>query len=222
MIIKTIDDFDPVLVEKMHLFANKMGVSIDAMVRVEQMFEVIGKSEENFFYEEDFMSEEDISLVLDYLSKRSWVQLDDHQSEVVPDDKVVLESPEAYNVMKKYEEKAYNFISKYYKDKFNLDVRRDTELSPRINRLNNLSNNLDHTDYDYSENSGSPFYHVTALMYFNDEYDGGVITCVEIDKSIKPKAGSFITFPSNYLHRVSDVVVGPRYAMLMIFNIIHS
>lgn len=59
-----------------------------------------------------------------------------------------------------------------------------------------------------------------TIYYLNDDYKGGEINFPWHDLTIKPKANSFITFPSNenYLHEVLKNT-GNRYSSTLWFNI---
>lgn len=69
-----------------------------------------------------------------------------------------------------------------------------------------------HTDHGSSSRT------LSVVLYLNDDYEGGVISFPHIGKdgvSVKPKAGSAIFFPSNYVfvHEISSVTKGIRYAL---------
>ena len=56
---------------------------------------------------------------------------------------------------------------------------------------------------------------LSTVGYLNDDYVGGEIYFPYVDIKIKPKAGSVIFFPSNfiYVHEVMPVTEGIRYAI---------
>jgi hypothetical protein len=56
---------------------------------------------------------------------------------------------------------------------------------------------------------------ISAVIYLNDDYDGGEIEFKQSNVKIKPRAGSVVFFPSNYLyiHEVFPVSNGIRYAV---------
>ncbi len=56
---------------------------------------------------------------------------------------------------------------------------------------------------------------LTILVYLNDDYEGGEISLPFCDVTIKPKAGSVLLFPSNfiYAHTVAEMKSGVRYAI---------
>jgi predicted 2-oxoglutarate/Fe(II)-dependent dioxygenase YbiX len=54
-----------------------------------------------------------------------------------------------------------------------------------------------------------------VLLYLNDDYEGGEITFRNSKITFKPKPGSVLFFPSNflYVHEVAPITKGPRYAL---------
>jgi Rps23 Pro-64 3,4-dihydroxylase Tpa1-like proline 4-hydroxylase len=53
-----------------------------------------------------------------------------------------------------------------------------------------------------------------VIYYLNDDYDGGEINFMDYNLKIKPKANSFVTFPSNsdYWHEVLENIGKERYS----------
>ena len=56
---------------------------------------------------------------------------------------------------------------------------------------------------------------LSALLYLNDDYEGGNIRFPHAGIDIKPEAGSIMFFPSNfvYVHEVDAVTNGTRYSL---------
>ncbi len=56
---------------------------------------------------------------------------------------------------------------------------------------------------------------LSVLLYLNDDYEGGEITFRNSNITFKPKPGSVLFFPSNflYVHEVAPITKGPRYAL---------
>lgn len=56
---------------------------------------------------------------------------------------------------------------------------------------------------------------LSVLLYLNDDYEGGEITFRHSNITFKPKPGSVLFFPSNflYVHEVASIIKGPRYAL---------
>jgi predicted 2-oxoglutarate/Fe(II)-dependent dioxygenase YbiX len=71
----------------------------------------------------------------------------------------------------------------------------------------------DHSDgYSYVLDEGKevkPLY--TAIIYLNDDYEGGEINFSKDNLIIKPTAVSIVIFPSNKPHSVNEVLNGNRY-----------
>jgi hypothetical protein len=59
-----------------------------------------------------------------------------------------------------------------------------------------------------------------AIYYINDDYDGGEINFMDHNLKIKPKANSFVTFPSNadYWHEVLENTGKERYSATQWFK----
>ena len=59
-----------------------------------------------------------------------------------------------------------------------------------------------------------------AIYYINDDYEGGEINFPDHNLKIKPKANSFVTFPSNkdYWHEVLENTEKERYSSTLWFH----
>lgn len=57
---------------------------------------------------------------------------------------------------------------------------------------------------------------VSAIVYLNDNYEGGEIEFVNFNIKIKPKSGMLLLFPSNYpyTHIAHPVISGTKYALV--------
>lgn len=64
-------------------------------------------------------------------------------------------------------------------------------------------------------NFSSLFIEYAALVYLNDDYEGGEIFFPDHDIIIKPETNEFISFPGTryYVHGVKEVTKGSRYVM---------
>jgi Rps23 Pro-64 3,4-dihydroxylase Tpa1-like proline 4-hydroxylase len=56
---------------------------------------------------------------------------------------------------------------------------------------------------------------LSAVLYLNDDYEGGNIKFQHAGVDLKPEAGSIIFFPSNYVyvHEVDAMISGTRYSL---------
>jgi hypothetical protein len=56
---------------------------------------------------------------------------------------------------------------------------------------------------------------LSAVIYLNDQYEGGEIRFPQSGVTLKPEAGSIVFFPSNfiYVHEVAPIKSGVRYSL---------
>lgn len=85
----------------------------------------------------------------------------------------------------------------------------------RINRYGTggfMSEHVDNIHHSHGQKWGYP--HVSALLYINDDYEGGEFVVAE--KEIKPNKGSAVIFPSNFMypHRANEVKSGIRWSIV--------
>lgn len=69
-------------------------------------------------------------------------------------------------------------------------------------------------------NFSSLFIEYAALVYLNDDYEGGEIYFPDHGVEIKPSTGELIFFPGTnlYTHGVKEITSGYRYAMMTFFT----
>lgn len=79
-----------------------------------------------------------------------------------------------------------------------------SEVSPFIVGWTEKTSQKEHTD------NGNDF---TAIMYLNDNYEGGELNFPTLNISIKPKKGSLIIWPGYLTHSISEISSGTRYTM---------
>lgn len=62
---------------------------------------------------------------------------------------------------------------------------------------------------------GIETYHITGLIYLNDDYIGGEVSFPTHNITIKPNKGELVLFPGNlhYAHEVKEVISGDRYTI---------
>lgn len=74
---------------------------------------------------------------------------------------------------------------------------------------------------DVAEDLGCQDDLYSAVLYFNDNYEGGEIYFPKLDEEYHPFAGSLIFYPGTfpeYLHGVREVTSGQKYIMPMCFT----
>ena len=104
-------------------------------------------------------------------------------------------------------------IKNYMSDHPTFAVERTTDF--RINRYGVggfMGNHADLIHRSHGQTYGFP--QVSALLYLNDDYDGGEF--IVAGKKFEPEKGSAIIFPSNFMfpHSVNQITSGTRYALI--------
>jgi len=109
-----------------------------------------------------------------------------------------------------YSDLIQNTIGGYIKT---FDIFDKIEDSEGYGLLRYSSGEYYHAHYDGGTDMGRS---ISAILYLNDDYEGGEIEFVNFDIKIKPKAGTFILFPSNYAYRhiAHPVISGTKYAIV--------
>ena len=77
-----------------------------------------------------------------------------------------------------------------------------------------MKNHIDNIHHSHGQQFGYP--HITALLFLNDDYEGGEIVLADGLYTAPKKAGSGIVFPSNFMfpHEVKKVTKGHRYSIM--------
>jgi len=104
-------------------------------------------------------------------------------------------------------------IVKYKTDFPLFSVGRTTDF--RINKYGKggfMSRHVDNIHHSHGQQYGYP--QVSALLYLNDDYDGGEFYVA--DKKFLPIKGSAIIFPSNFMfpHEAKPVTKGTRWSIV--------
>jgi hypothetical protein len=100
--------------------------------------------------------------------------------------------------------KMFNAIDRYvydYRDKHSLTLSSDEGY--RVLKYSNGSEYLEHIDW-HPDNDRQ----ISLVGWLNDDFEGGELYFKHFDLTIKPKAGSFVIFPSNFLYLHSALPVG--------------
>jgi len=184
-----------------------------------EYFNRIGKSSDNIILEHNFLSDDEIKLIRSYLNTHK----DNPEfsgGKDLRDFTVKEENLAVYNLMLSSEQKIWDRIQERYAKRYNVQYKREP-----VNQFHfvkwheNMASGL-HSDCERPD--GTPAFHanfyqlnLSVLVYINDDYEGGLINFPAHNKSIKPKPGDMIMFPSNgaYRHEVTRIESGLRYTM---------
>lgn len=186
-----------------------------------------GDSVENIVAIEDFMTEEELTLLNNFArANETWDVTETHYNE---DGTVIYDSgywdhrvatapilnsiaPEVSKVIKGMQKRLKEKVDSF----FNLDAH---PTSPAIVRWLPGQRQQPHADKELheGENRGKPndfpYYDIAGLFYINDDYEGGELYFPNQGIQFKPKAGAAYFFPGdmNYIHGVTEIKSGIRY-----------
>jgi len=115
--------------------------------------------------------------------------------------------------------------SKLFEDFHMLVTESAQEYMTRYNIRENCYNNSDYQLLRYKEGDQYPLHydgptetgrHISAILYVNDDYEGGELVFPLHNIWIKPKAGTLVMFPSSwaYQHIAQPVTKGMKYAIV--------
>ena len=129
---------------------------------------------------------------------------------VIMDDFWIKKDNSFYNPLKECFVKA---VREYESDFHRFICKHITDF--RINKYGTggfMSEHTDNIHHSHGQQWGYP--HVSALLYLNDDYEGGEF--VVADKEIKPNKGSSVVFPSNFMypHEAKEVTEGTRWSIV--------
>ena len=150
--------------------------------------------------------------------KYDWQQssYSSHNGQVDSDKRVGMDETWVWNGDKEYESIKYGFenvIKKYSVDFPLFSVQRTTDF--RINKYSEggfMSRHCDNIHHSHGQQYGYP--QVTALLYLNDNYEGGRMLVKDVDYPLKQ--GDIIIMPSCFLfpHEVTEITKGTRYSFV--------
>lgn len=169
----------------------------------------IGKSKDNLILLHNFVEKEDLDYMYFYVEKYK----DDENFKGGNDKRdfhVKKEDPFVYHLLKKYEKKIYCEVVKYFTDKLGVKIRELPENSLHFVKWTPKMQSALHADCERPD--GTPAFHasyyrlnISALIYLNDNYEGGEIIFPEYDFYLKPSPGDLVIFPSNHRHLITEV-----------------
>ncbi len=179
--------------------------------------EKIGSGIENIRVIENFVSPEDLVQLVDFCKSKEQKENPGRSYTVDP-------NPEIYYLRQKYSKKMVETVSEYYEDTSKL---RSYDPSSKFQQASfliypegsSLSPHVDTVGLTQEDRIEDPLNawtgHLAAIIYLNDNYEGGEISFPDRGIDIKPKSGMLITFPGNknYVHEVKEVISGTRLTL---------
>lgn len=179
----------------------------------------IGYSADGITIINNFMKPEDIDHIVNYMSNNDTVGTT--YQDGISDSKVV-------EIMQGHEINVINAVKTNYVDKYGVSVRDLPFIRAHLTNWDMLLGYEMPLHNDSETPSGKPAiagnfyrYNITTILYLTDKYVGGNIRFPEFDKTLQPKAGDLVIFPSRYRHMITRFESGQRYTipMFMTFDL---
>jgi len=202
------------------------------MKKIDPITSKIGNDISNIRVIKNFIDEEDRLALLQYCEQAT-TQKDGTMFYPIPTD------PKLYALHIKYTRKMHQNVSNYYDHitpvrkptlpesdyDTNVDVinEQGTWIASILAHPNGsfMYPHVDIVGYVQEEGAVVPDYlnkwsgHLSAVIYLNDNYEGGELYFPDHDLVIKPEPGDFITWPGSgwYVHGVKEVKNGIRFTL---------
>lgn len=187
----------------------------------EDYFNKIGKNKENIVHIPNFLEEQDRIEIMNFLNTKK-DDPDFSGGKTITHQMLLSTNKKIADLVAKYEDNVYPIVQEYFCKKYDIKVKK-IPWNPMhfVKWHDDMSSGL-HSDCQYP--NGDPLMksnyfrlNITALIYPNDDYEGGEIGWPDYNLEIKPSAGDLVMFPANnsYLHYVNKVSSGVRYTMPM-------
>jgi hypothetical protein len=179
---------------------------------IESRFEIIGQSKDNIVIIDNFVSKEILYILDNFIKEKTSEMTTDfnYLSKKMFKD----ESPEVFEIFIDLEKKIPKYINEYLK-KFNIKVEEKPLFNMSFASRTPNTKMDEHFDYNPEEiGNGNIRANMTALVYINDDYEGGELFFPTQHLTYKPEIGSLVIFPSNYLHGVLECTGKSRHSIL--------
>lgn len=191
--------------------------------KIDNITKVIGTGIDNIKVIENWISQKDINRALSIINEYPVKEDVTHSYPIHTIDGHKL-SLEYIKFAREFSSKIINYCEKLYNQPLVKDQPFLYIVHPKGTYIDPHTDILDITDPNYENDSFDsqiekfPYLwsgHLSALVYLNDDYDGGELYFPELNFSVKPKSGMLITFPGNlhYVHGVSKITKGVRYTL---------
>ena len=194
-----------------------------------------GNSEKNIVEVENFLTKEEVEILLDFSRKNSSFDLGateyNENGTLIYDDNVwvnrvattetlVKSGPEMITII----ENIINRFKLVIEDFFEVEI---ISTGPALVRWPVGARQEPHADKELHEGPDAgtanafPWYDLGTVFYLNDDYEGGELYFPQHGIEFKPKAGAAYFFPGdmNYIHGVRPIISGCRYTSPVFWTI---
>ena len=168
----------------------------------------IGNSVENIQYVENVLSQEEHTLLLNYVKNAEYWEEQPWKARTIASENL---PKEIFEILKK----TFELVYKKSTDLYDVAINPFHESALHVVKFIKGFHLGPHVDTLSAEGN-----HIASVYYINDDYIGGEIDFPDHKLKIKPKANSLIIFPGNenYVHAVHQIVDNNRYSSAMWFQ----
>jgi Rps23 Pro-64 3,4-dihydroxylase Tpa1-like proline 4-hydroxylase len=132
----------------------------------------------------------------------------------IPQSKDIPKDDLFYEEQKEISDILFGALEKGLKDYFTLYPYAEKNIKSREKTMHLLKYTKSgflpqHSDHGISSRV------LSALLYLNDDYEGGNLRFQHCGVDMKPEAGSLLFFPANFVfvHEVDEIISGTRYSL---------
>lgn len=174
---------------------------------------------------DDFILPSERRNILRFVKKqpRDWLKVFDSEKST-PTKEVHIKDPDrvAQNVLLgKKEKTVVSWFAKAVDDYVRPINRPEWFEAPQLLRYGPGGKYVAHADAEDFDAQQRQFFRIidrdfSMLIYLNDDYEGGEIYFKHLNFTYKPRAGSFVAFPSNHVfsHESQPIISGTKYALV--------
>jgi hypothetical protein len=206
-LLQLVKDFDSIVVPESNIEKVRNAVISELTI---QNFTKMGGGPNNIKIFKNYISKDECSNIIELINKTETSNNRLLQSDPYGNPTLSLLYYDSLNYSERYFEGIKGLIEKEY----------DVKLKPRNSRfaqwVHNNSNMISIDDMGSKDSN-----HMAGWVYLNDDYDGGELSFIHQNMSIKPNAGDLILFPGNphYWYNV-EATAGSRYIMPIWFDFV--
>jgi hypothetical protein len=206
-LLQLVKDFDSIVVPESNIEKVRNAVISELTI---QNFTKMGGGPNNIKIFKNYLSKDECSNIIELINKTETSNNRLLQSDPYGNPTLSLLYYDSLNYSERYFEGVKGLIEKEY----------DVKLKPRNSRfaqwVHNNSNMISIDDMGSKDSN-----HMAGWVYLNDDYDGGELSFIHQNMSIKPNAGDLILFPGNphYWYNV-EAAAGSRYIMPIWFDFV--
>lgn len=210
-------------------FGNKLPEKLDVQTIKRQVSanaidgSIFGKESSNIQVVDGFVSEDDLTAALKMANTittwnlASGDDVEEWVDKTCGADILTEKYGDLYSIVEKYARKALAEMEAYYKCR--LKYREPAVVRWRAG-MHTPEPHADKQNADGTPKYGFEDWDASAIIYLNDDFDGGELVFPQHSMRVKPRRGSLVFFPGDdaYIHYVDHISRGTRWTVPMFYT----